>query len=416
MKNKKSELKESKKKDQKKSIKDTDAWQAASWEYAEVLAQDIMPLLSAPLVGQERIDYLNEILGDCPEYYPASIELGYRYIQEDMDETGKVSLDKGLQSLKTHFSTEDLISTHYDICEVLERYFRFEMAIDYYNKLMELETDKANVYDCLCSCYCYMGNIKKAIEVQQKALELCDSNSRFYCNLGWLEMIRGNPDTAKTQLEKSLELDQEDEVTINNYEACKLMLKNKRLKNWEAYLLRDTDYDNLDKLEDEDDFEEYEKQIRIYNRDKIEAFKFDLARNPNYTPYEKYDILFSLDHILNFIWESYDSEYFFYDDIIQVKESLKPIMHKFILKTRDIDEEIFNGVCTALLEFYKFLSKRKVVSGYKSFKNKMLKLKPELIETMLKYNEIRHNDEYTEEEKEDIREELFDEQAFWSLF
>jgi len=416
MKKKKSGLKGSKKKDKKKNIEDTDAWQIASWNYAELLARDIMPLLNAPLVGQERIDYLNEILEDCPEYYPASFESGYRYIQEGMDETGKTSIDKALHSLKTHFSTEDLIDAHYDICELFENHLRFEIAIDYYNQLMELESDKAHVYDCLSYCYCYLGNMKKALEVQQKALELCDSNAQFYCNMGWLEMVRGNLDTAKTQLEKSLELDQEDEITINNYGACKLMLKSKQLKNWEAYLLRDTDYDNLEKSEDEDDFEEYEKQIRIYNRDKIEAFKFDLARNPNYTPSEKYDIFFSLKYILNLISESYECDNFFYDDIIQVEESLKAIMHKLILKTKDIDEEIFNGVYTALLEFYKYLAKRKVVSGYKSFKNEMLKLKPELMETMLRYNEIRHNDEYTEEEKEDIRDELFEDEAFWPLF
>ncbi len=88
-------------------------------------------------------------------------------------------------------------------------------------------------------------------------------------------------------------------------------------------------------------------------------------------------------------------------------------MHKLILKTGDIDEEIFNGIYTALLEFYKFLAKRKVVSGYRSLENKMLKLKPELVEKMLRYNEIRHNDEYTKEEKDEIREELFEGDAFF---
>jgi hypothetical protein len=88
-------------------------------------------------------------------------------------------------------------------------------------------------------------------------------------------------------------------------------------------------------------------------------------------------------------------------------------MHKVILKTGDIDEEIFNGVYDALLEFYKFLAKRKVVSEYKSLENKMLQLKKELMEKMLRYNEIRHNDKYTKEEKDEIREELFGGDAFW---
>ena len=372
-----------------------------------------MPLLSAPLVGQERIDHLNKILKGCPEYYPALIELGCRYIQEGMDKAGKVSIDKGLQSLKTHFSKKNVIDTYHSTCEFLEKCLRFEMAIEYYNQLMELERDKANVYDSISYCYSYLGDMEKAFETQRKALELCDSNPRFYCNMGWFEMVRGNLDVAKTMLEKSLELNQKDEITLNNYEACKLMFKSKRLKNWEAYLLRETDHEYLEELEDKDDIEEYEKQVRIYNRDKVEAFKFDLVRNPNHTPVERHDILFTLNYIFDLIWKSYDSEYFFYDDIVWVREYFKPIMHKVILKTGDIDDEIFNGVYTALLEFYKFLAKRKVVSGYKSLENKMLKFKPELMEKMLQYTKIRHNDEYTAEEKDEIREELFEGDAFW---
>lgn len=375
----------------------------------------MMPILSAPLAGQERIDYLSEILKGCPEYYPALIELGYRYMQNGEDENGTAFINNGLQSLKTYFSKDNLIDAYYEICEFLEKHFRFEMAIEYYNQLMEIESDKAKVYDSISYCYYYLGNLKKAYEIQQKALELNDSNAKFYCNMGWIEMIRGNLDNAKTMLEKSLELDQEDEVTINNFEACKLMLKNK-LKNWESYLLRRTDYDYLEKLQDENDFEEYDRQIRIYNRDKIEAFKSDLVRNSNYTPTEKYDISFSLNYILDLIWRSYESDYFYYDDILTMEVSFKSIMHKFILKTKDIDDEIFNGVYTAILEFYKYLEKKKVVSGYKSLKKEMLTLKPELMEKMLRYNEIRHNDEYSEEEKNDISDELFEGDAYLPIF
>ena len=415
MSKKRKEVKESKKRGKKKSIEDTDAWNSADWNYSQLIATDMMPLLSAPLIGQERIDYLNEIIEGCPEYYPVSIELGYRYIREGRDKDGKAFIDKGLQSVKTHFTNENLIDAYYDICEFFEKHFRFEMAIEYYNQLMEIESEKAKVYDSISCCHYYLGNIKKAFEIQQKALELNDSNAKFYCNMGWIEMIRGNLDAAKTMLEKSLELDTEDEVTVNNYEACKLMLKSK-LKNWEAFLLSKTDYDYLEKLQNEDDFEEYNRQIRIHNSNKIEAFRSDLVRNSKYTPTEKYDMLFSLNYILNLIWESYESDYFYYDDIFYMETSFKPIMHKFILKTKDIDDEIFNGVYTAILEFYQYLEKRKVVSGYKSLKKEMLKLKPELMEKMVRYNEIRHNDEYSEEEKDEIREELFEGDAFLPLF
>lgn len=399
--------------EKKRNIENTKSWQIADWKYSGQIAQDMMPLLGAPLLGEEKIDSLKEILKDCSQYYPALIELGYRYIKEGKDKIGKESIDKGLQSLKRHFSKKNLIDAYYHLCQFLEKHLRFKMAIEYYNQLMELEKDKAKMYDYISYCYSYLGDMEKAFESQQKALDLCDSNHRFYSNMGWIEIIRGNLDAAKTLLEKSLELNQKDEIALNNYEVCKLMLKSKQLKNWEAYLLRKIDYEYLEKLEDEDDMEEYEEQGRLYNHDKIGAFKFDLMRNPNYTLAEKYDILFILNHILDFIWNLHGSTFFFYNDISGVRDYLKPIMHKFIFKTGDIDEKVFNDIYTALLEFYKFLTKRKVVSGYKWLENKMVKLKPELMKKMARYNEIRHSDEYTEEEKDEIREELFEGDASW---
>ena len=75
----------------KKRIEKTDAWNIADWEYSGIISQDMMPLLSAPIVGQKRIDRLKEILKQCSEYYPALIELGYRYIKTGKDEIGKKS-------------------------------------------------------------------------------------------------------------------------------------------------------------------------------------------------------------------------------------------------------------------------------------------------------------------------------------
>lgn len=406
-------LKGNKKRHKPKSIENTEAWVSAEWKFSTMIAQDMMPLLGAPLVGRERIKRLINILKICPEYYPASLDLGYRYIMEGKDRAGKESIDKGLQSLKTHFSKKDLADAYHHICEFLEKHLRFEMAIGYYNQLKELERDKAKVYDSLACCYANLGDLDKAFEIQQNAIELCGSNHRFYCNMGWVEMLRGNPDAAEIMLVKSLDLNPKDRCTLNNYEVCKRMRKSKRLKNWEAYLLRKIDWVQLGKLEDEDDMEEYEKQVRIYNRERIEAFKIDIMRNPNYTLSDKYDILFTLNYIFGFIWGLHSSAFFFYDDMHTIRDYFKQIMHRFIIKTGDVDKEIFDDVYTALLEFYKFLARRKVVSGYKRLENEMLSLKPELMKKMSRYNAVRHNDEYTEAEKEEIREELFEGDDFW---
>jgi len=182
-----------------KNIEDSAAWKAADWDYAGLMSQEMMPLLSEPLTGQKRIDYLNEIVTDCPEYYPALIDLGYQYIIKGQDEKGKKVIDAGITSLKTHFSTDDLIEVYYKISEVLETRLRFDLAIDYYQDLLDIEQDKAIVYDHIAFCYVYLGELEKAFETQKNALKLDDKNHRYYCNMGWIEMIRGNLDSAIQQ-------------------------------------------------------------------------------------------------------------------------------------------------------------------------------------------------------------------------
>lgn len=401
----------------KKNLEDTDAWASADLEYIELLASDRMPFFGPPLTGEGRIKRLKEILRTCPEYYPVIMELGKRYILMGKDDLARSRFEKGFLLAGKHLSMEDSIEGYYNVCEFLEERFRFRMALEFYERLMNIENDKAKVYDHMSHSHVWLGEYDEAFENMQKTLELCDSNSRYYCNMGWVEMLRGNPVAAKSMLERSLELDESDNITKNNYDVCKLLLKDKKLNNWEDYLLRPVDREYILKLEDEEDWEEHDKQVGTFNYSVTEAFKFELMHNTEYTSHEKNDIIFTLAYIFKFIEEIQGSGYFLYDDMATVSDDFKPIMHKFIFKTGDIDEKIFNDVYSALLEFYGFLAKRKLVStaDYNELKEVMLELKPELMEKMRRYNEIRHNDDYTEEEKEDIRDELFDGDYTWSF-
>ena len=410
----KKETEKKKRRVEKISIENTKAWKTAEWEYAEIAARNMMPsFLSAPLTGQEMIKSFMDIINDCPEFYPALLEVGYRILKEGNEKAGKKYIDKGLQSMKKHGNKEDLITSYYDTCDFLEKQFLFEMAIEYYTKLEKIEKNKAKVYDCLSYCHVYLDDFDKAFQIQKKALELCDTNNKFFSNMGWVELLQGNVGAAKKMLDKSLKLDPNDEVTKGNYEMLKIMQKNKDLKNWEMVLLKKKDYEYLDKLEDEDDMEEYQRQIIIDNQNKLNAFKFDLLRNPKYTYKEKFDIWFTIGYILNFIEGICEDSFFSYDDIDTVEFDFKSIIHRFIIKTGDIDEEIVDDVYTSLFEFYRFLAKHKVVSGYKSLKRKMLGSKEELMDKMIQYNNIRHNDEYTKEEKNEFREEIFGSDGFW---
>ncbi|MEA3458418.1 MAG: hypothetical protein U9R21_07045 [Candidatus Thermoplasmatota archaeon] len=414
MKGKKSNKTEKKKRrDEKVNIKDTDAWKRAEWDYADILSRNMLPsFLGDPLTEQEIIEWLNDILEGCPEFYPALFDLGGRVLKEGNEKLGKKYLDEGLRLMEKHDNKEELITAYYDTCEFLEKQFQFETAIEYYTRLEKIEKDKAKVYDCLSYCYVYLDDFDKAFHIQKKALESCDTNNKYFSNMGWIELLRGNIDNAKKMLDRSLKLDPNDEFTQGNIKMLTIIQKNKDLKNWENALLRKKDHEYLDRLEDEDE-DEYQKQIIIDNYGKLDAFKFDLLRNSKYTQRRKYDIWFTAGYILDFIERTCDDIYFSYDDVGTVEFEFKSIMHRFIIKTGDIDEGIFNDVYTSLFEFYRFLSKHKVTSGYRSLKDEMLGVKEELLDKMDQWGEIRHNDEYTREEKEELREELFGSDGFW---
>ena len=90
-------------------------------------------------------------------------------------------------------------------------------------------------------------------------------------------------------------------------------------------------------------------------------------------------------------------------------------MHKFIFKHKDVDNEIFNDIYMSLITFYGFLSQYKLLgkSEYKEFVGYIKGMKSELREKMHRYNKIRHDYTMSDEEKEDIREELFEGDHSW---
>ena len=405
-----------KRKGRKRKIEDTDAWMAAELAYIDMVATNRMPLLRGPIEGEEKIEWLEEIVERCPEYFPALFDLASESIKDGNDDAGKGYIDRGLQSLREHFSSRDLIDAYYKICEFLEHYLRFELALEYYNQLLVIEKErkKPPVYDRIAHCYASLNDVEKAVEYQRRAIE-SNPNSKFYSNMGWLEMIRGNLEEAERALKRAVKLDRRDNIAKKNYEICKTLLKSKKMHNWDDYLLREVDYDRLDELEEDDEWDEYKKVVVDYNQSRMEAFKRYLMRNPKYSAAERYDTLFSLWYIFDLVFNAYDDGYFLYDDIGVITDNFKCIMHKFIFKTGDIDDEIFDGVYNALLEFYKFLRKHELIEReeYKELKEEMERLKPELREKMHRYNEVRHNDDYTEEEKEEIRGELFEGDHEW---
>ena len=81
----------------------------------------------------------------------------------------------------------------------------------------------------------------------------------------------------------------------------------------------------------------------------------------------------------------------------------------------DVDRRMIKDICESLLEYYGFLARSGLVTAdeFQKFQTLVRSRKQGLIEKMERYNEIRHDGDVDEEEKEAIREELFEGDHAW---
>jgi len=391
--------------DNKKHIEDTEAWQAADMRYCGMIAHEMMPLLEENrMTWEERASFLEEIISECEDYYPALLEMGFRSIKEGNDEIARSFIDRGLRILRKHFDLDTLLEAYYRIGDELESSLRFETAIEYYKQLLEIDEDKSGVLGFIAGCLAFLGRADEAFDYQRKALHLNPSNHRHYCNLGWIEMIRGNLDEARQALERSLELNDEDNHNVNNFKICEYMITN-NLKNWDAYLLSDIDGERLEQVKDDE--EEHENEIKRYNIRRMEAFKLSMLRNKRYDPARAYDNLFMLKYTMDTISELQAPDVFLYEDIDTLFVEFREIMYGIILRTTDMDEELLDNIYSVLLEFYRFLSERGLIHEYRKLEDLMHKEKPGLVDKINRYKEIRHDTTLSYHQKQTMRRRIF---------
>jgi len=103
------------------------------------------------------------------------------------------------------------------------------------------------------------------------------------------------------------------------------------------------------------------------------------------------------------------------EHVIFLQTHFNAIMHKFIFKFGDVDRQMIEDICEFLLEYYGFLEGSGLVPDdeLEEFRTLVQRSKPKLIQKMECYNAIRHDDEMDEDEKEAIREELFEGDHAW---
>jgi hypothetical protein len=130
------------------------------------------------------------------------------------------------------------------------------------------------------------------------------------------------------------------------------------------------------------------------------------------------DLLATLRTFFNFVSQIDSSGIFLNEDIAVISGNFRPIMHKFIFKHGDVDQEMMEDVWESLQAYYGFLASRRIVDAedFESLQKTIRETKDEFLDKMEQYKAIRHDDSMSEKKKEQIRHKLFGKDHCWPHF
>lgn len=392
------------------------AWRAAEYEYALLIAAGMVPLLGGRLSRDEQIGELEAIVRSCPAFYPALFHLGVlRAAAGRSDPARRLLLEGADRMAERESSSPRDVDVTGAVIEPLEESLRYDLARDLLMRLTEHYPSEPSFYDELGGALVVLGEPDEAIRRFEKAVALDPDNARYVCNLGWGFLAAGRLDDAKAHLERSLEMDSEDGITRGNYEVLRFLQRPGG--SFEDYLVRPLERKKLGRLqkraEDTGDYRELDGTVKAWNYDRLEAWKWELCRRQAPPAYP--EVYRSLRAFLGFVEQLSQDSYLLYEDLDLLAGRFKLVLHKFIFKMADADAEILEQIYAGLLAFYGFLCRRGLVGerAFAAFRSEALGVKPSLLEKAERYAAVRHDESIPEEEKERIREELFEGDHLW---
>lgn len=393
-------------------VRNTKAWKAAKWEYEELNTHTLIPIFGKQLSPEEIIERLEMILKKCPKFYPALLDLALRRLAIGGDRSVERQIEEGFHLMLELAESENIDEELDILLENLEKLRRFDLSRHYLKVLIERYPHNALFHDSLAHATARMGDVNEALLHIGKAVQLEPANHHFKSNQGWIHLIAGNLKEAGEALETALLFDADNKLVKGNLEIYKYLTKHGG--NYFDYLLRPVEEDKIDRLMDEEEWEEVDRMRASYNNCRFEAMAQSFLQGNKNKISRLPDILSTLGVFFEFV-QKVDQDNHLNEDLDFIHEYFKPIMHKFIFKFGDVDQQMIEEIYEALIGYYEFLVCRSLVSNkaFKRFQKKILGMKKVLIQKMQRYNAIRHNNDMDEEEKEAIRCELFEGDHEW---
>ncbi|MDZ7695537.1 MAG: hypothetical protein U5R49_00960 [Deltaproteobacteria bacterium] len=379
----------------------------AESEYSSLFASMAVPFLSEPMTLEEILEELEAIIGTCSWFYPAYLEQGIRLLANGHEQQGTRKLDEGFWLMLKHCPQEQLIHSIDHFLDGLEILWRYDLSHKYAQTLIESYPDVGLIQDCLGYSAAMLNHFDQAARSTAAAVQLEPDNVHFASNHGWIHLIAGNLTEAEKALHRAKEIEPEDRIVLGNIEILEFLQEHGG--TYTDYLLRFADKEELERLADEERWEEVDELVEDYNSGRIEAMGMLAVRSAGSDLSKLSDRISTLKHFFGFV-HKLENGIFLYDDIAFLDTYFKTIMHKFIFKFKDVDQEMVESIYAALLQFYGFLAEHNVItsSARDDFKSNILALQSEILEKTRRYNAIRHDPSLHEPEKEALRDEILE--------
>ncbi len=346
----------------------TKAWKKAEWEYTAMHSRSMVPFFDLPLSREEIVEQLGRIIEICPKFYPALVEIGLNRLAAGGNGEATRKLEEGFTLMLELAKPGELLEELDELIENLERFWRFDLSKHYLEILTERFPERALFQDCLALATAREGDNDAALLHVAKAVEMEPDNPYFFSNLGWINLIAGNLKDAGEALAEARRLDPDDEVVTGNLRVHRYLTKHGG--NYFDYLLRPLEREEIDRLANEEEWEEVDRMCASYNQGRVEAMAQALFLEDDQKRQRLADLLSTLRLFLDFVDKLDPSGYFLYEDISFIKTHFKNIMNNYTEKSNDIDDEMVGQVYEALTQFYGFLASRGLVSTreFKSFR------------------------------------------------
>lgn len=396
------------------NVQESDAWKAAEWRYSAIHAS-----LSMPFPGTRRrspgevIEELEDILKECPEFYPAALEIALLRLGAELADGSEAGLiGRGLRLMLEVGVPEHTEEESLNLHDNLEDLWRFDLCKLCLEILTDHFPEKAVYWDYLANANAQLGDVPAALRLSAKATEMEPRNGFFRANRGLFYLMAGDAEEAEVHLLEARRLDPENPGARGNLEVQRYLARHGG--NFNDYLLRPVDREELDRLDDAGDLEGLDRLGAQYNSDRLQALGRKLASDDE-SCVQCAAIIRTLQTFFDFVDRVSNMAGRLNEDVGHVDRHFEPIMHKFVYNFGDVDRQMMKEVFESLLMFYGFLSGHKLIAAaqLKEFRSTVRRNRTPLIKKMERYNAIRHDDDMDEDRKEAIRTELFADDHCW---